>query len=223
MRILALADIHGYPRGEATVRKLAHQTSPDIIAIAGDLTGQTGIGSTRELLAALPVPTMVVPGNIDGRTAVASFTTGKARNIDLDRAVFGEFTFIGIGGISVPAAEGRGAAGELSAIEEKLSGLAGPKTVILTHIPPLGRLDSVPVPAPFASGRGETEHIGSHFIRRAVERLRPVLVISGHVHEHRGIERDGTTLYVNPGPAQDGFGAVVEMDRRPSARLLETS
>ena len=222
MRILAVADIHGYPRGEAAVRRLAGDTGPDAIAIAGDLTGRSGLRSTRELLSGLAVPALVIPGNMDGDAAAASFTVGLARNIDMGSAVLGGFTFVGLGGVSAPAAERRGNAGELAAIERRLEGLFSPPAVLLTHVPPFGRLDSVPVPPSFSGGSGMREHIGSHFIRRLVERFRPALVISGHVHEDRGIERDGDTLYVNPGPARDGFGALIELGARPGARLLET-
>ena len=36
-------------------------------------------------------------------------------------------------------------------------------------------------------------------------------MLSGHMHEARGmVEQDGT-VFVNPGPAKDGFGALVEL------------
>jgi len=222
MRILALADIHGSARGERAVRNFAKDTKPDAIAIAGDLTGESGISSTKALLDGLPVPTFVVPGNMDGGAAGAAFTVGKAQNIDLGKAVLEGFTFVGLGGIAVPSAERRNLAGELDSIEEKLAGLMAPKAVFLTHAPPFGHHDSVPVPSSFTAKEGEEEHIGSHFVRRIVERFRPVIVISGHVHESRGVEREGKILYVNPGPARDGFGALIELNARPSARLLES-
>jgi len=222
MRILALADIHGSPHGEATVRNFVKQTGPDAIAIAGDLTGPSGIPSTRELLAGLLVPTFVVPGNMDGGVAAAAFTVGKALNIDLEKAVLADIGFIGLGGNTVPVAERRGIASELGAIEQKLEGLMALRTVIVTHMPPFGHLDSVPVPPAFSSLPDQVEHIGSQFIRKMVDRLHPLLVISGHVHEHRGIEKEADTMYVNPGPARDGFGALIELKKRPSARLLES-
>ena len=68
-------------------------------------------------------------------------------------------------------------------------------------------------------------HVGSRAMRSAVEAARPLVVLSGHIHEARGIvvydwdagrvvARDkeyiecgdpGTTLFFNPGPAKDGF------------------
>lgn len=222
MRILALADIHGSPQGESTVRRLAAQTSPDLLAIAGDLTGQTGIRSTRDMLAGLAVPAFIVPGNMDPRAANASLTVGKARNIDLEKAQVGQFSFVGFGGNTVWEAERRANPAELEAIEKKVGRLVGPMTVFLTHVPPFGHLDSVPVPPAFSPGSGLEEHIGSHFMRRLEERFRPVLVISGHVHESRGIERECPTMHVNPGPARNGFGALIELEPAPTARLLET-
>jgi Icc-related predicted phosphoesterase len=222
MRILALADIHGSPRGETVVRNLVRDTGPGVIAIAGDLTGPSGLAATTELLRGLPVPAFIVPGNMDGGAAADAFTVGKARNIDLGKAALGGFLFVGLGGNAVLRAERRGLSGELRAIEEKLAGLMTKDVVFLTHVPPFGHLDSVPIPPAFSAKVGEAEHIGSHFIQGIVERFRPVLVISGHVHEHRGVEREGGTLYVNPGPARDGFGAVIELKGRVMVKLVES-
>ena len=80
--------------------------------------------------------------------------------------------------------------------------------------------------------------MGSKALLRAVEAARPRVVLSGHIHEARGIveydweagravakEKDflesrkpGTTIFFNPGPAKDGFvGRLVVSDDLVSA------
>jgi len=74
--------------------------------------------------------------------------------------------------------------------------------VLLCHAPPYGALDLV----------GE-EHVGSQSIRKHMTRFD--LVCCAHVHEARGItEVDGVTV-VNPGPASEGYGAIIHFGKEP--------
>jgi hypothetical protein len=60
------------------------------------------------------------------------------------------------------------------------------------------RLDMVP------SG----EHAGSIPVRSFIERFKPTLVISGHIHEARGIDSIGETTLINPGPARGNYAEI---------------
>ena len=64
-------------------------------------------------------------------------------------------------------------------------------------------------------------HVGSTAIRALVEEYVPKVVLSGHIHEARGIVKEGGTLFMNPGPAKDSYSGVLEMDEGPKAILLE--
>lgn len=84
--------------------------------------------------------------------------------------------------------------------------------VIVSHEPPSGVLDAIP------SGR----HIGSPHVRELVEKVRPRLLLCGHVHEAAGTERLGETLVVNctMGDGKTG-GALIELTGTSlAARLL---
>lgn len=59
--------------------------------------------------------------------------------------------------------------------------------VLVAHEPPYGVLDTIP------TGR----HIGSSTIARAIEKLRPRVMVCGHVHESPGVSRLGETTVVN--------------------------
>jgi len=65
-------------------------------------------------------------------------------------------------------------------------------------------------------------NVGSHSIKEIVERHHPLLVLSGHIHEARGImEKDGI-IFLNPGPARDGYAAILDIDEdNISIQLLD--
>ena len=89
--------------------------------------------------------------------------------------------------------------------------LLPPGAVLVVHCPPLGVNDRT-----FSGHDG-----GSLAIKRVVEEFRPPLVLSGHIHEARGIvEKDGT-IYLNPGAAKDGNSALLDIDHRIEPMLLD--
>ncbi|MBM4248303.1 MAG: hypothetical protein FJ149_02505 [Euryarchaeota archaeon] len=219
MRILALSDLHSSRRGAETALRLASENRPDLIAIAGDFTNLGPPDYVRDVLGKVPVLALSVPGNMDAREAADALSSGRGRNIHLRREVVDGVPFIGLGGwIASPSLrEPWGVVPEKA--EEVLSGLMTKRCVLVTHVPPLGHLDGVPVPESFAPG-GSVEHIGSPMVLRLVERFRPRLVVSGHVHESRGVESAGGTTFVNPGPAKHGLGAVIDLGVTVKARLV---
>ena len=89
---------------------------------------------------------------------------------------------------------------------------AAPCDVLVTHEPPWGVQDALP------SGR----HIGSRAVLEQMRRLRPRVLLCGHVHEAAGIARADHTLVVNctMGDGVTG-GALVELSGDEArARLL---
>ena len=96
-------------------------------------------------------------------------------------------------------------------LEEATKSYHGGRLIVLSHCPPKDtRIDKV------ASG----EHVGSTSVRIFVEKQKPVLVISGHVHEAQGIDRLGSTTLVNVGPAQRGNYATISLNEQMAIRLL---
>lgn len=85
------------------------------------------------------------------------------------------------------------------------------RTILLTHCPPHDTgLDTAPLlddeMRPIVSAgdllRGP---VGSTGVRRAIEELRPLLGVHGHIHESGGEVRLGSTLCINPG-SEAAFG-----------------
>lgn len=87
-----------------------------------------------------------------------------------------------------------------------------PVRIIVHHAPPWNtRVDRT----------GTGQHVGVKGLRTFCEQERPELVVCGHIHEARGIDRIGETLVVNGGMAARGHG--VEVRSTPEgvqARLL---
>jgi hypothetical protein len=84
---------------------------------------------------------------------------------------------------------------------------------MVLHAPPKGINDRIPTGA----------NVGSEAILRLVKEFRPRAVLSGHIHEARGIVMDGGTLFLNPGAAKDGNAALLDVNEEIKAVLLEAS
>lgn len=74
--------------------------------------------------------------------------------------------------------------------------------VIIAHHPPRDTLLDV-VPGGF--------HVGSPGLRAFIEAEKPLLVVSGHIHESAAIDRLGPTTLVNPGALLEGRYAIAEI------------
>ena len=71
--------------------------------------------------------------------------------------------------------------------------------VLLTHVPPRAeRIDLV-----------DGEHVGSDFLRRLIEEIKPIYAFCGHAHGAQGMEEIGDTLVINPGALTHGHYAIL--------------
>jgi hypothetical protein len=68
--------------------------------------------------------------------------------------------------------------------------------VLITHAPPYDTLD-------FING----DHVGSQSIRRHMKAFD--LVCCAHIHEQRGVKDVDGVKIINPGPAMDGYCAML--------------
>jgi Icc-related predicted phosphoesterase len=82
------------------------------------------------------------------------------------------------------------------------SGALWDNLVVIAHNPPKDtKLDAIP----------NGVHVGSPLIRAFIETHKPLLVVSGHIHESAAIDRIGGSTLVNPGALAEGKYAIAEI------------
>jgi len=190
LKLLAFSDVH--TDLDAAARLVEAARDADVVVCAGDLASvHRGLEPTVDALAAIDVPTVLVPGNNETDAALrdacagweaAAVLHGEAAEID-GQAFFG----LGAGVPVTPwdwsfdLAEDEAAA--------MLSGCAH-GAVLVSHSPPKGYVDL---------SRGT--HLGSEAVLRAIEGAQPVVALCGHIHESWGEEATiGATRVINLGP-----------------------
>jgi len=206
MIIMALTDIHGdiSRMNDHTLQ----QVKPDAILIAGDITNFGRKKEARQIIESIQktnAQIYAVPGNCD-HPEVGDFLNQEGLNIDRRIVVLNGIAFIGIGG-SLPC-PGK-TPNELSEpdFESYLTKAARdlsptiPK-ILLVHQPPFGTINDL-------SSSGN--HVGSKSIRTFIERHKPLVCFSGHIHEGVGIDAIGDTKIVNPGPLRTGHYALARI------------
>ncbi len=215
MRIACITDLHG---ATAALERILDRAGPlDAVLLGGDITH---FGSPIDAQRAVEVAqrkaplVLAVVGNTDSAAI-------QERLIELGVSLHGRAIPcgpVGLHGLSgiPPWKRGMYGLGEeelAAALESGYAEIAGCKQhILLAHVPPHGLgLDLT------YSG----VHAGSRAVRAFVEKRRPALVLCGHVHEGRGIEKLGPSTVVNCGRGGVGEYALVEAGEEVRAELRE--
>lgn len=210
MKFLVLSDIHGRDKVAAWANRLAKDNAVDAIIILGDIT-HFGPGSwAGEFLAKLERPIYAIAGNCDPPEWVNKEIETHATLLHRRKEVVEGYTFIGLGG-SNPTIFETPFEMEEEEIESYLRPLMEKDAILVVHAPPRGFNDTIP----------NGMHVGSEAILKLVQEFRPLVVLSGHIHEARGIVQKDGTLFMNPGPARDGYSALLEIDGEIKGTLLD--
>jgi Icc-related predicted phosphoesterase len=200
VKILCFTDTHCDGRSVRALLDRASAPAIDAILCAGDYTW-FGEGAPKVMgrLAQSGKPIYHVPGNHEDGGTLQWMRENVGRSFDVNgrwERLGGTFV-CGFGGLHGPGERNDDRFApypELSALEtNRPQEVAEGRTpfVFLTHYPPFGALDG--------SKNGPQ---GSVQVRRFIERVRPALVVCGHIHGWAGRSaRIGKTLVVNPGPA----------------------
>jgi Icc-related predicted phosphoesterase len=211
MKILAISDAHGDCSCMASIMKKAGDV--DLVLIAGDLTDFGPEEKAEELINMFDRPVMAIPGNCDMRSILGTLDGSKATNLHNASKCIGDITFIGLGG-SNPTPFNTVFELEEDEIESNLECLvkevegSGNTIVLLTHAPPFGTVDELPI-----------GHVGSTAIGKFVGKVD--LIVCGHIHEARGVMKCGRTVVVNMGMACEGHGALITIDKDGEAAQID--
>ena len=209
MKFLVLSDVHGRVKVVRFANRLLEEMALDGVIVLGDITHFGPPSWASEFLSQLNRPAYAIPGNCDPLGTLQEIESA-ATSLHRRKVKLEGWTLGGHGG-SNPTIFNTPNEMPEDEIEAGLRPIMERGMVLVVHCPPLGTLDMTSV----------NRHAGSVAIAKLVGEFRPRVVLSGHIHEARGIvERDGT-IYTNPGPAKDGFSAVLELGTQAKAFLLD--
>ena len=209
LNLLVLSDLHGSEDALKMLREVEASGSYDLILVCGDFTTYGTAKYVRRFLSSVRTQVLAVPGNCDTPEIVDALED-SGKSLHNRRIDFRGRSFFGFGGAPVT---GQRMPFEIEEdlIEDSLRAVAARGGVMVTHAPAYSMND-----------RGFSgHHSGSKGIMRVAREFEPVLAVSGHIHEDRGICESGRTVFVNPGPANRGFCARVELGEDVKAVLME--
>ena len=209
MRILAIADVHGTEEVKDVVNDQINEHAPDLVLVCGDITQFGPAEWAKKFLNSISQRTFALPGNCDPHEVVNAIDQSKATLLHGKKEDLNGIIFVGLGG-SNPTPFGTPFESSEDEIYTTLDNLMVENAVLAVHAPALGHLDKT------SSRSG----LGSKAISDIVKKYSPRLVVSAHIHEARGVEKDDETTYVNPGPASMGYAAVIDINGVINADLI---
>lgn len=191
MKLLAFSDLH---RDLSQAERLVEMSAEaDVVIGAGDFASvHEGIEETIAALAAIEVPTVLVPGNNETEYALREAANGwsAATVLHGGGATIDGAEFYGLGaGVPVTPWDW-----SFDLDDEAAAAMLGPcpeDAILVLHSPPKGHCDE----------GGPGNHFGSEALLQAIEAKRPRLAVCGHIHESWGCQSQiGDTPVRNLGP-----------------------
>lgn len=207
MKLTVLADIHNRPISgnelESDIR------SSDIVVVAGDLTTFSGYKNAELIISQLKSlnnAIAAVAGNCDSYEVLEALED-YCVSVDEKSVTHCGLQIIGVSGVENSRFHGV----FYDKLKNAYSQIKPDKAFILvSHQPASGTL---------ISDRGGYDG-GNCGIRKFITQYKPLLAVSGHMHEARGQDAIGTTVLVNPGAYAQGRYATVEIDLT-AAKVLD--
>ena len=187
LRILAAGDLHGDAKLAEELAKRAEKEKVDLVILNGDITGLIETKNLIKPFIDRKERVVFVPGNWDS-PETASFLSEiyGIKNLEEYYVKYKNVGIFGIGDARAVWTSEEETFNRLKKSFDKIKNLE--KKIMVTHFHAAGTKSEL---SGFA---------GSDGIRKAVEKLQPDLLISGHIHELEGIEdKIGKTRVLNVG------------------------
>lgn len=226
MELLILGDNHGDIENNMTYIDKLKELKIDVIIYTGDFSDvntpkdfkQEDIAKIIiEELKTLKKDIFAVPGNNDS-WEVLDVIERMGINIHGKGKIMGEYGFYGFGGAKTPFKTTIEPSDEetLNGLKKAFDEVKDSKYKIqVTHNPPKKtKVDMI------RSG----VHVGSGVVRSFIEDKNPILAVSSHIHEAKGVDSLKKSFLINPGRFPEGyFGLVSIKDGSVSGRVLDLS
>jgi len=214
IEILHFTDIHGAGYLFQEIRESIGKA--DLIILSGDITHFGTVADARKIienLARFNKHILAVSGNCDDLT-IDTYLNKSNRGIHMKTVEFGNYLFTGISG-SLPC-PGRTpyefTETEVASWLQQMSAqiIDDKSLIFVTHQPPFNTI---------ADKIGYNVHVGSQSIREFIQNKKPVLCLTGHIHEGIGVDKIDDCPVVNPGPFRTGNYAHIRIDEYGSVEI----
>ena len=192
LKILAAGDIHGDIGLAEKLAERAKKEKVDLVVLCGDLTlAETSTANIIGPFKKRHEKVLLIPGNHE-TVATADFLAElySVKNIHGYSVRYGDVGIFGAGGANIGLFQmnEKEIYDLLKKGHDKIKYLK--KTIMITHVHPTGtHIEKFTKFFPGSSG-----------IRKAIDRLKPDILLCSHVHEAEGIEEKvGKTIVINVG------------------------
>ena len=200
MKFLLITDLHQHHSALGWINDEIEEYNVDFVIHLGDVTDMGTAADAVDILKKIKSKVYVIPGNCDPRDLPQS-VSDVAVDMHKKAVIIDGRKIVGLGGSNITIF-GTPFELEEDEIYDSLKANAEKGMILMTHAPSEGILDEIP------SGL----HVGSPAIKRIVDEYQPILAMSGHIHEAIGCKVINGTTFVNPGPAKEGYSAVVTVE-----------
>jgi len=214
MNIVVVSDIHGDIENMLAYLDKIREVGPSLIICPGDFTDvNTPKGFTQEDIAkliiselkSLNVPVLGVPGNVDPK-GIITILEKEGISLHGRGKIIKEYGFYGYGGAKTPfetSIEPSGGELKIGLLNAYKDVKNAKYKIQVTHAPPFETKTDM-----IHSGI----HVGSKTVRLFIETHQPILAISAHIHEARGIDKINKTLLLNSGRFPEGHVGLVNIE-----------
>jgi len=187
LKILAAGDFHGDSKTAKKLAERAKKEDVDLVILTGDITGLVETENIIRPFTNIRKKVLFVPGNWESRETASFFEKFYGiKNLEDYSLNYGNIGIFGVGNPGTLEVNEQEKFRRLKRNFEKIKNLE--KKIMVTHMHAAGTKSEL-------SG-----FKGSSGIRKAIERLKPDLVLSGHIHELEGVEdKIGKTKILNIG------------------------
>ena len=206
MKIFIISDMHGDTRFIDAAGKLMKKS--DAVIICGDISKGSRRKSAETVLNGIEKYNkniLAVHGNWDG-PEVLELIQESNYSVHADGKIINGVGFFGTGGSSSNPVRTPTEYLDDELFEfletgyKKIS--AAEKKIMITHMPAFGMRDRTFL----------AQKVGSSRIKDFIEHYKTDLIISGHIHEARGIENTKSGIAVNPGSFKKGYYMLADIN-----------
>jgi len=215
MKIGYIVDIHGSVGKLEKILKKFEENGVEFIIVGGDVTDFGTLDEAIRILRSIRDNSnrniYFVPGNCDDTKLLEWEGAKKIHNIHKKIYKANEIEIVGLGGSLITPFHTNIEFSEEEIREILKSFNIKSEFLFVTHSPPHGcKLDRA----------FKIKHVGSKEIRKFIQEKKPLVVLTGHIHESSGVDKIGESVIVNPGPASKGRYAVIEIDENKNIKAI---